>query len=153
MFACQRAMGKSWGLAPVLARWIFVAMVRPIISYASVVWCSAIDRYGYNVDSLNSLQHLACRFITGALKSAPLNALEICADLSPLPLFIKQTAVSTAVRLMDWKHWINQPVRGRGTLFTHSAFLSNLMKIKLDFSIPRDRIGTRLSPVIYPSRL
>ena len=48
---------------------------------------------------------------------------------------------------MDWKQWITQPVRGRGTFFTHSAFLSNLMKIKLDFSIPRDRIGSRLSPV------
>ena len=146
LFACQRAMGKSWGLAPVLARWIFVAMVRPIMSYASVVWCNAIDRFGYNVDSLNKIQHLACRFITGGLKSAPTKALEICSDLSPLPLFIKQTAVSTAVRLMDWKKWIHQPVRGRGTFFNHSIFISNLMKGKIDFSIPRDRIGSSLSP-------
>ena len=122
-------------------------MVRPIMCYASVVWCNAIDRYGYNVDSLNSLQHLTCRFIKGGVKSSPLNALVICADLSPLPLFIGQSAVSTAVRLMDWNHWYSQPIRGRGTFFTHSAFIFNLMKNKLDFSIPRDRIGTMLSPV------
>jgi hypothetical protein len=35
---CRRAVGKTWGLLPKVVAWLYTSMVRPILSYASLVW-------------------------------------------------------------------------------------------------------------------
>ena len=37
----QNAIGKLWGLQPRMARWLYTGIVRPAISYGSLVWAKA----------------------------------------------------------------------------------------------------------------
>ena len=35
---CRQIVGKTWGTKPSLLKWIYTAMIRPIMSYAFVSW-------------------------------------------------------------------------------------------------------------------
>ena len=37
LWACRRACGARWGLKPKVVHWLYVAIVRPTISFASLV--------------------------------------------------------------------------------------------------------------------
>jgi len=38
LWACRRACGVRWGLRPKVVHWLYVAIVRPTISFASLIW-------------------------------------------------------------------------------------------------------------------
>jgi hypothetical protein len=38
LWACRRACGAGWGLRPRVVHWLYVAIVRPTIPFASLVW-------------------------------------------------------------------------------------------------------------------
>jgi hypothetical protein len=62
LWACSRACGERWGLRPKVVHWLYVAIIRPTISFASLVW-----RPGCQTNSakkLSKIQRLACLGIT-----------------------------------------------------------------------------------------
>ena len=44
LYQCRNSTGKSWGLSPKAIRWIYLAIVRPVISYGRVVWWSGLNK-------------------------------------------------------------------------------------------------------------
>ena len=34
---CKRIVGKTWGITPRIAHWIYIAVIRPMITH--VLWC------------------------------------------------------------------------------------------------------------------
>jgi len=38
MWACRRACGVTRGLRPRVVHWLYVAIIRPFVSFASSVW-------------------------------------------------------------------------------------------------------------------
>jgi hypothetical protein len=38
LWACKRACGVRWGLRPRVVHWLYVSIVRPSITFVSLVW-------------------------------------------------------------------------------------------------------------------
>uniref|UniRef100_T1H0G6 Uncharacterized protein n=1 Tax=Megaselia scalaris TaxID=36166 RepID=T1H0G6_MEGSC len=38
-FACINCIGKSLGFSPMIIRWLYLSIKRPILTYAYLVWC------------------------------------------------------------------------------------------------------------------
>jgi hypothetical protein len=95
---CRRALGKTWGLSPKVVAWLYTSVVRPILSYASLVWWKRVEQ-----KRLSHLQRMTCLGITSGMRSRPTTALEVMLMLPPQtlpPLFIKQEARQAANRLL-----------------------------------------------------
>jgi len=109
IMTCRRMLGKNWGLQPKMMFWMYTAIIRPIITYASVVWWCKVEQITVR-ERLGSLQRMACLCITGAMSTAPTRALEVILDLTPLDIFICSTARMTAYRMMLKKQWYDKPI-------------------------------------------
>ena len=43
LMQCKRAVGPTWGMTPKTCRWIYLTVVRPILTYAVAVWVNALN--------------------------------------------------------------------------------------------------------------
>uniref|UniRef100_A0A1B6KRF7 RNase H type-1 domain-containing protein n=1 Tax=Graphocephala atropunctata TaxID=36148 RepID=A0A1B6KRF7_9HEMI len=104
LMTTRRLVGTNWGIKPHIALWLYKAIVRPQITYGSLVWWTKVNQSTVQV-KLASLQRLACLLITGAFSSSPTMTLEVMLGLLPLDILIKAEARKAAYRLMTAKHW------------------------------------------------
>jgi ribonuclease HI len=135
---CRRIAGRRWGASPKVMRWIYTSVVRPMLSYAAVVWWTRVELRVARV-MLTHVQRVACLSITGALRTTPTAALEALLDLTPLDLHIVGEAISTSVRLHQGGRW-KRLVDARHTLIRDRAVAEIL-----PLSIPCDRVERRYS--------
>jgi ribonuclease HI len=96
---CRRAIGSKWGLRPRVVHWLYTAVIRPMLSYAAVVWW---PRTGIGTARLNltRVQRQFCLAIAGCMRTTPTAALEIILDLPPLHIHIEREALAAACRLV-----------------------------------------------------
>lgn len=85
LMLARRAHGKTWGLRPSMMYWTYTMVVRPMITYASLVWWTKM-RQRTAITELSKVQRLACLGITGAMRSTPTAAMEVLLDLPPFIL-------------------------------------------------------------------
>ena len=88
-YQLRGSIGKTWGITPKITRWMYTAVIRPSLSYASLVWWPRVDKKTAG-RKLEHVQRLACLHITGAIRTTPTRALEIIVGLKPLIIFLKQ---------------------------------------------------------------
>ena len=98
LWQCRRAIGKTWGLKPKVVYWIYTSVVRPILTYAAVLWWKKTTQLSVN-RKIGSLQRLACMCVTGSMRSTPTSALEALLMLPPLSIFIEKESRQAAYRL------------------------------------------------------
>lgn len=104
LWALRGAMGKQWGLAPEVALWCYTAIVRPVLTYASIIWWERTTlQTGLN--KLQSVQRMALLCITGAIRTTPTVALETILAIPPLDLEVQRIATSTALRMKRFNNW------------------------------------------------
>ena len=84
-------------------RWIYEAVVRPIISYGSNIWINGTLKH-HNAQLLNGVQRLANVLITGAMPSTPGVALDKITGIIPIKLWLKETAAKETLRLKSLGH-------------------------------------------------
>jgi hypothetical protein len=104
MWACRRDCGRRWGLRPRVVYWLYTSVVRPTITYASVVWWSGCDTARAK-QLLGTIQRLACLGIMGAMRITPTSAMEALVGLPPLDLVIQGEARASAHHLWSLGSW------------------------------------------------
>jgi len=104
MWACRRAVGRTWGIKPRVALWIYKAILLPRLTYAAVVWWPRVEKVGAR-NLLKSLQGCYLRVAMGAMRTIPKEALQIVLCLPPLDRFIISTTKPSAYRLKCQGEW------------------------------------------------
>jgi hypothetical protein len=106
----QRTFGKTWGLKLQMVHWLYTMVVRPMITYGSIIrWSKVSQRQA--AAKLLSIQRLACLCITGPIRSTPMAAMETLLNLPLLNIFIKGEARMGAYRLRCNNSWRNLEYR------------------------------------------
>ena len=87
---------KNWGPKPRLMRWAYLGIVRPMLSYASMVWG---HRAANKIEKLRRINRMAFNTFGSFPRSTPTAALEVMLDVMPLHLFCKQEGLASRIRL------------------------------------------------------
>ena len=130
LFKLRNSIGKSWGPKPHMMRWAYTGIIRPMVTYGSLVWAKDIKPIDKKLDRL---QRLAMLLISSCYRSTPTRGLESIYGLPPLGLFIRYNALNTYASIRDrncseWDGIGNG--RSRGHLHWWGKLLKNL---KLDY--------------------
>ena len=96
----KNATGKLWGISPKMSRWLYTGMVRPALSYGSLVWVKACDLQWAKKD-LTRLNRLALISLGNFRKGTPTAGLEVLANVTPLDLHLKYEAVMAFRRTIE----------------------------------------------------
>jgi hypothetical protein len=104
MWDCRRACGRRWGIRPRVVHWLFTSVVRPSITYASLVWWPGCEMARAK-QLLSTIQRLACLGIMGAMHTTPTNAMEALVGLPPLDLVVQGEARASAHCLWSLGSW------------------------------------------------
>ena len=143
LMQCKRAVGPTWGLSPKTCRWMYTAVIRPILSYSACIWIRATHTKA-NMKKLERVQALALRIMTGAMPSTPFNALNYITNTPNIISYLQGEAAKGAYRLQGYGDWTREnPPKIRGTILAHTtinnAFLSELdipKRYDMDLTIP-----------------
>jgi len=84
LWACRKASGVTWGLGPRVVHRLYVSIIRPSVTFASLVWWPGCQTASAK-KKLSRVQRLACLGITGAVRTTPTNAVEALICLLPPP--------------------------------------------------------------------
>ena len=87
LMQCRQIVGKTWGIKPSMMKWIYAAMIRPIMSYACVSWAGGLNKK-YLVRKLTKVQRLACLMISSAFPGTPTGDLEILLNIPFIEEFL-----------------------------------------------------------------
>ena len=91
LFQGRQTVGRAWGLNPTAVRWIYTAMIRPVITYACTSWVGGVNKK-YLEKKLSRVQKLACFMISSAFPSTLTGALEMLLNIMPINEFILSEA-------------------------------------------------------------
>ncbi|XP_055632100.1 uncharacterized protein LOC129771961 [Toxorhynchites rutilus septentrionalis] len=148
LWISKRTFGNKWGLRPKMIYWIYTAIVRPRITYASLVWWPK-TKFKHAQEKLGKLQRLATISITGAIRSTPSKALDAMLNLLPLYLFVQLEAEKNALRLKRTKQFFDGDLRGHLSIL--KEFKLNPILTQKDW-MNRQYNFERLFNVTEPSR-
>ena len=91
LYQRRNAIGKNWGLPPMVIRWIYLATVKLVITYGSVVCLSKAHKHkSFQRPILDKVQWIVSLSITGVRNSCPQDIFD---------LYVKRCMVRSVIRL------------------------------------------------------
>jgi ribonuclease HI len=107
IMAINRLTRPTFGLPHQFVRQLYRSVVIPKMEYGLCVWYSPVISNGASrrkgsmgfLTQLGKVQNIACRLITGAFKTTPIDALNYLANIPPIELRLNQASFNAAVRL------------------------------------------------------
>ena len=72
LWTCRRTCGGKWGLRPNAVHWLYVTIIQPSISFASLVWLPDCQTASAK-KGLSRVQRFACLGIMGAIHTTPVS--------------------------------------------------------------------------------
>jgi hypothetical protein len=85
LMAVRSVIGRTWGPSLACARWSWTSVVRPALTYGSIVW-SRVASQKWLITKLKRLQPLAISQMAHVRPSTPSTALEVMYGVPPLDL-------------------------------------------------------------------
>ncbi len=133
----RTVVGREWGLSPEKLLYIYTAVIRPRLAYASAVWAHSINITA--VKRLDRIQAMILRAVSRAQRSTPLAAMEAAVGLQPLDLFLREEATRSRSRTRQIL-----PTRWDGvshnatsaSLVGHQRVLDNTLNKLIDPNLP-----------------
>lgn len=95
---------KSWGLKPWVAQWVCTMMIRPLITYAAMVWWPRL-KLTMSHSKLKILHRLTCLGIIEAMKMATTAATKVHPGFPPLHLKAEAKVLAGIYRLSCNEQW------------------------------------------------
>lgn len=83
---------------PKIIRWIYSAIVQPMLCYDALVWWIQVH-IGVARGMLTHVQRMACLILTGCIRTIHTATIEVLLGLTPVHLYILGEATSSAVSL------------------------------------------------------
>ena len=139
LMRCRLIVGETWGIKPSMMKWIYTAMIRPIMSYACVSWAGGLNKK-YLVRKLTKMQRLACLIISSAFPGTPTGALEILLNITPIVEFLLAEAVWVSYRITVGGLWHVNPVGSFGKTKSHVDVCNDAKRFLPLLQMPADRI-------------
>ena len=59
MVQCKNIIGRKWGLKPNMMHWLYTAIVRPVMTYACVIWVAGLLDAKTKVGKLQKIQRMS----------------------------------------------------------------------------------------------
>jgi ribonuclease HI len=100
MLRIKNAMGKIWGAPPRILRWAFTGIIRPALTYGSIVWAQAAQKQGIQKE-LSRVNRLALMTLGHFRKSTPTAGMEVINYIRPLHLQLKMEASMSFSRIKN----------------------------------------------------
>ena len=101
LMQCRRTVGPTWGMSPKTCKWMYTAVIRPILSYCCSIWIRA-TQIDTNARKLKRVQGLVLRMMSGAMPSTPFIALNHLTNTSDIILFLRGEAAKETARLQAY---------------------------------------------------
>ena len=102
--ALTKLTASTWGASFTKARHVYIAVIRPAMTYGSAVWHSPPGAGGKLESAENKLsvvQNRCLRKIAGAYKATPIRSLEAETHISPISLHLSQLQAKARERLRN----------------------------------------------------
>lgn len=150
---CRRAIGKTWGLTPRSAYWLYSAIVLPAFTYGAVAWWRKAQQETVK-RKLNHLQRLGLLGVTGAMRTTPTAALECLCGVKPLHILVEEEARAELFRLKTWGHFDPSITPGNisfGELWSRMMDANPLWLAPSDAMIP-ELLCDRIFHILHPTR-
>ncbi|XP_062716992.1 retrovirus-related Pol polyprotein from type-1 retrotransposable element R1 isoform X2 [Aedes albopictus] len=138
-WGCKRTFGRKWGLKPKMILWIYMAIVKPIITYASIIWWEKTKQVTTQT-KLNKLQRLATASLTGAMHSTPSKALDAMLNLLPLHDCIQITAAKSGLSMRRSLNLNDYNLRGHMSILK-TYEIDPVYLVNEDYMIKRNFFG------------
>jgi hypothetical protein len=121
--AVRSFIGRTWGPSPACARWSWMSVVRPALTYGLIVWLRVASQK-WLITKLKRLLRLALSQVAHVRPGTPSTALEGMYCVPPQELHIKNCAQNATIRVQPDTSW-QPPVRpkarvGNGKYLEHS---------------------------------
>jgi hypothetical protein len=99
MYALSRTATSTWGATLEKARQIYLAVIRPAVSYGAALWHRPGTKPKGPVAKLQKHQNSGLRQVLGAFKATPIRQLETEAYVPPLDLWLNGRTARFQARL------------------------------------------------------
>lgn len=104
LYSSKRVIGKKLVLSPSICRWVYTAVVRPIILYGVIVWWPALVKAS-NRNLLSKVQRMSIISISRAIRTTPNYALNVFLYILLLDLLGQQMAFLAELWLRETEQW------------------------------------------------
>ena len=139
LIQCRQIVGKAWGMKPLMMKWIYSAMIRPIMSYACVSWTGNLSNK-YLVWKLTKLPRLAYLMISSNFPGNPTGTLEILLNITPVEEFLLAEVLRGSCRITVSGLWHVNRVGSFGKTKSHVDVCNEARRFLPLLQMPADRI-------------